>query len=132
MALFPTENEIRAILISSRRTLRAKQRLFVLVYSLFSPIFARMRFFSTFLVAVLTIVAAAEVFKFPLPNGFPNVTSGSAMQEIEHQAGGSLPVSAGGIESLPVQAWQALQALAFNEIFEVAFFTQLLQNVTVG
>jgi len=91
-----------------------------------------MHFSSIFVVIWLGTIAAAEVFKFPLPNGFPNITSDSTIQAIEHQAGGPLPTPAEGNQTLPVQAWQALQALAFNEIFEVAFFTQLLQNITAS
>ena len=34
--------------------------------------------------------------------------------------------------SLPADAVQTLQVIAYNEIFEVAFFSSLLNNVTNG
>lgn len=85
--------------------------------------------FSTAVVssAVAGIVTAAP-FSYPLPNGFPNLNS-TALQEVFKLAGGTLPngplpatLKAGGI--------QALQLIAANEEFEVAYFTELLANVT--
>ena len=97
-----------------------------------------MRLHFTFVAAALASSTAAEVFKFPLPNGFPNIQPGPVLTAIEYQAGGPLPAAGtsdselGADTKLPKEAAQALQGLAFNELFEVAFFTQLLQNVTVG
>ena len=92
-----------------------------------------MRSYVFFPVAFLATSTAGEVFKFPLANGFPNIKPGPALTALGYQAGGPLPQSSSGGsgDSLPKQAVQALQGLAFNELFEVAFFTQLLQNVTV-
>lgn len=64
-------------------------------------------------------------FKFPLNNGFPN-PSPKAIQKLQVQAGGTLPNTpqkdfgkAGALD---------FQVVATNEIFEVAFFTELLHN----
>ena len=69
-------------------------------------------------------------FKFPLANNFPTPNS-KAVDEIQEQAHGTLP---NGLAPSPVSAdgLANLRLLAFNEIFEVAFFTQLLDNVTAG
>lgn len=68
--------------------------------------------------------------EFPLKNGFPNPNA-TATTAIEHLAGGTLsdappPPNPGpdGITSL--------QLIAFNELFEVAFFTDLIANITSG
>jgi acid stress-induced BolA-like protein IbaG/YrbA len=65
---------------------------------------------------------------FPLANGFPT-PSPDAVATIQKQAFGTLPngpapakISAGGI--------QALKLIALNEIFEVAYFTELAYNIT--
>ncbi|OJJ43544.1 hypothetical protein ASPZODRAFT_145899 [Penicilliopsis zonata CBS 506.65] len=67
---------------------------------------------------------------FPLADGFPN-PSQEQIEAIQQQALGTLPnspppptISAEGITNL--------QLIALNEIFEVAFFTELLANVTTG
>ena len=94
---------------------------------------ATMHSFSTLLLPALATVATAEVFKFPLANGFPDV-SDSGIQALAQIAGGPIPQSSsgGGTTALPPAGLQALQGLAFNEASEVAFFTQLLQNITVS
>jgi hypothetical protein len=73
--------------------------------------------------------AAAAPFSYPLPNGFPDLNA-SALAEVYELAGGTLPNG-----PLPTQlqaaGTQALQLIAANEMFEVAFFTELLFNVTV-
>ncbi|KAK4494097.1 hypothetical protein PRZ48_014395 [Zasmidium cellare] len=73
-----------------------------------------------------------EPFKFPLQNGFPSVAVGSPqLLAIEKQAHGTLPNG-----PLPSKIQDAtattLQLIAFNEIFEVAYFTSLLNNITSG
>jgi len=69
-------------------------------------------------------------FTFPLPNGFPNVDN-VTLRSIEEQAHGTLPNGA-----LPTKLNQksiaTLELIAFNEIFEVAFFTDLIANITSG
>lgn len=71
-------------------------------------------------------------FKFPLSNGFPNLKPGSPeLLAVEKQAHGTLPNG-----PLPSSIQDAtattFQLIAFNEIFEVAFFTSLLNNITSG
>ena len=81
----------------------------------------------TSLFAMAGVVAAAP---FSLPNGFPS-PSASAIKAIESQAGGTLPNTALPTD-LPADAIQSLQIIATNEIFEVAYFSSLLDNVTNG
>lgn len=67
-------------------------------------------------------------FSFPLANGFPN-PSANAIKSIEKQAGGTLPNGA----APPAPGADLLadfQVIAANEIFEVAYFTELLHNVS--
>ena len=66
----------------------------------------------------------------PLGNGFPNVAPVSQEQlNIQTQAHGSLPN--GPPPAPPTQdSITSLQLIAFNELFEVAFFTELLANIT--
>ena len=71
-------------------------------------------------------------FRFPLSNGFPNITSNAAYAAIEKQAGGPLPNSSSKTSKLSETSAHALSAVSVNELFEVAFFTQLLENVTVS
>ena len=73
-----------------------------------------------------------QPFKFPLSNGFPNIQVPSdALTAIQKQAHGTLPNGA-----LPKKINDTtntvLELIAFNEIFEVAYFTSLLTNITDG
>ena len=61
-------------------------------------------------------------------DGFPNPSPAQVLA-IEKQAGGSLPNGALPT-SLKAAAITTLNLLANNELFEVAFFTQLLANIT--
>jgi hypothetical protein len=67
-------------------------------------------------------------FKFPLQNGFPNVSNATLLQ-IEQLAHGTLPNTAPPTE-LNATTITILQSIAFNEAFEVAFFSSLIQNIT--
>lgn len=67
---------------------------------------------------------------FPLKDGFPNPNK-TELQQIELRAFGTLPngpppanISRDGILNL--------QLIAFNEIFEVAFFDSLIHNITTN
>lgn len=67
-------------------------------------------------------------FKFPLANGFPNLTD-AALKQVEIVAQGTLPN--GGLPSnVSASGLTSFRVIAFNEIFEVAFFTSLIQNIT--
>ncbi|KAK4504536.1 hypothetical protein PRZ48_005452 [Zasmidium cellare] len=71
-------------------------------------------------------------FEFPLPNGFPTIQVPSqSLLDIEKQAHGTLPNGA-----LPTSLADAsattFQAIAFGELFEVAYFTSLINNITAS
>jgi len=69
-------------------------------------------------------------FEFPLDNGFPNVTNPSAvLTTIEEQAHGTLPNGSAPPPPHP-DSLNSLAFIAFNELFEVAFFTELIYNIT--
>ncbi|KAK4544860.1 hypothetical protein LTR36_003764 [Oleoguttula mirabilis] len=72
--------------------------------------------------------AGQTPFSFPLANGFPNV-SDATLHDIEEAAHGTLP---NGALPTEINATSAivLELIAFNELFEVAFFTSLIQNIT--
>lgn len=73
-----------------------------------------------------------SVFTFPLSNGFPNVSNPSTqLTQIEEQAHGTLP---NGSPPPPPHAdsLNSLGFIAFNELMEVAFFTELIANITAN
>lgn len=73
-----------------------------------------------------------QPFKFPLSNGFPNIANPSdALNQIQLQAHGTLP-NATLPSSITDQSATVFQLIAFNELFEVAFFTSLLNNITAS
>lgn len=77
----------------------------------------------------LSLVAAAP-FKFPLANGFPTVANPSdALTDIEKAAHGSLP-NGPPPGSITDDTKTSLRLIAFNELTEVAFFTELIHNIT--
>ena len=71
-----------------------------------------------------------KAFSFPLSNGFPDIDNPSdALTQIELQALGTLPN--GGAPPTPhPDSLISLGFIAFNELFEVAFFTELISNIT--
>jgi phosphatidate phosphatase PAH1 len=71
---------------------------------------------------------AARYAPFPLADGFPN-PSASELQQIENGAGGTLSNGPAPL-SLSNASTTNLRLIAFNEIFEVAYFTDLLHNIT--
>jgi hypothetical protein len=79
-------------------------------------------------------VRQGDVFKFPLGNGFPEIDNPSAaLNKIEQQAHGQLsnapPPPKGGLQPDTVNA---NAFVAFNELFEVAYFSDLLHNVSTN
>jgi hypothetical protein len=67
---------------------------------------------------------------FPLSNGFPNIANPSPqLTAIEIAAQGTLP-NAPPPASVTQDTLTSLELIAFNEIFEVAFFTSLIYNIT--
>ncbi|UZJ54075.1 hypothetical protein CBS101457_003395 [Exobasidium rhododendri] len=79
-------------------------------------------------ISLLLLAGAVAAAPFSLPNGFPN-PSASALKQISLEAGGTLPNTALPT-TLKADAIQSLQVIATNEIFETAFFSSLLDNVT--
>ncbi|KYK59150.1 late sexual development protein [Drechmeria coniospora] len=77
--------------------------------------------------ALLGLAAGAAI---PTNDGFP---SPSAQQElsIAQQAGGLLP-NGPAPTSLGANSITAFQLIAFNELFETAYFSSLLANITSG
>lgn len=78
--------------------------------------------------ALASYVAAAPYGPFPLADGFPSPTP-AQLAEIETLAGGTLP-NGPLPTALKPDGVAALQLIALNEIFEVAYFTELLNNIT--
>jgi hypothetical protein len=80
----------------------------------------------------LSVVSAAP-FTFannPLGNGFPVISAGSPQQTaIEIQAHGSLS-NAPPPPKVQPDTLTSLRLIAFNEITEVAYFTELISNIT--
>lgn len=70
---------------------------------------------------------SGDPFSFPLDNGFPTL-SDAAKAVVNVLAHGTEPN--GGAPTLQADDLTSIQLIAFNEIFEVAFFTDLLFNVT--
>lgn len=67
----------------------------------------------------------------PLGNGFPTVAAGSPqLTSIEIQAQGSLSNAPPPPASPKADSLTSLRLIAFNELSEVAFFTELLFNIT--
>ncbi|CZR63151.1 related to sexual development protein (LsdA) [Phialocephala subalpina] len=81
------------------------------------------------MVSYLPFVSAAP-FSFPLSNGFPTISNPSTqLTIIEQQAHGSLP-SGSLPPTISDNSKTSLRLVAFNELFEVAFFTELISNIT--
>jgi Ferritin-like domain len=78
----------------------------------------------------LSSFVSAAPFKFPLSNGFPNIANPSGqLTGIEEAAHGSLPNGAPPA-SVTSDTLTSLKLIAFNELAEVAFFTELITNIT--
>lgn len=82
----------------------------------------------TFALASLVGVALARPFSFPLGNGFPNPDQ-AALERLHNEAGGTLPNGPLPTGFSP-DLITSFQLIAANEIFEVAFFTELYHNIT--
>ena len=80
--------------------------------------------------AALASTVAAAPFTFPLANGFPKINS-TDIESISKLAGGTTPDVAPPT-TLKKGGAQALQLIAAIELFEIAFFTELIQNITSG
>jgi hypothetical protein len=76
----------------------------------------------------LSSLVSAAPFSYPLANGFPN-PSPQTVTTIETAAHGSLP-NGPPPPSLTPDTLISLRLIAFNELTEVAFFTELVANIT--
>jgi len=80
----------------------------------------------------LSTVVTAAPFSYPLSNGFPNITNPSQqLTNIELAAQGSLSNGAPPAK-VSDDSLTSLRLIAFNELFEVAYFTELLTNITTN
>lgn len=66
-------------------------------------------------------------FSFPISNGFPDL-SDTAKAQVNVLAQGIIPN--GGAPTFDADTILSFQLIAFNEIWEIAFFTSLLSNLT--
>lgn len=89
-----------------------------------------MRFSTVAAGSIAAQLAAAAPFSFPLADGFPNLNS-TALAAVYKLAGGTLPNGALPT-TIKASGVTALQIIAANEQFEVAYFTELLSNITSG
>jgi hypothetical protein len=70
---------------------------------------------------------------FSLDNGFPTIQNPStALTNIELAAHGTLSNAPPPANAPSAETVKSLRLIAFNEIFEVFYFTELLKNVTEG
>ena len=87
-----------------------------------------MRASSIIALSAVVVGVAAAPFQFPLADGFPTLSNAS-LENVTIQAKGSVPTA-----KLPKYVKPAgvvaLQLFGYNEVMEVAFFAQLLANVT--
>ncbi|RVX69020.1 hypothetical protein B0A52_08087 [Exophiala mesophila] len=75
--------------------------------------------------------SAGNPFSFPLSNGFPNIVAGSQQEaSLFNQAHGTLPNGPPPPTAPAEDDLLSLRLIAFNELWEVAFFTELLANIT--
>lgn len=77
---------------------------------------------------MVLLVASALSKPFSLSNGFPSLPSGQHLLKVEQQAGGPLPNLPLPTDLKPDEI-MTLQVIAMTEIFEVAFFSTLLDHV---
>lgn len=73
-------------------------------------------------------IKSGNPFSFPLPNGFPNPNN-DTLFSISQLAHGIEPNGAAP-NNLTEDDLTSFRFIAFNELFEVAFFTDLLFNIT--
>ncbi|KAK3063039.1 hypothetical protein LTS18_002867 [Coniosporium uncinatum] len=73
-------------------------------------------------------VKSEDIFRFPLADGFPNPND-QQLHQIEEIAHGTLP-NGPPPPKIDHDTKTSLQLIAFNENFEVAFFEQLIKNIT--
>ena len=80
------------------------------------------------LVGLSAGLAAAAPFSYPLQNGFPQ-PSNDTLRQISVTAGGTLS-NGPPPPKVDEDTLQSFKLIAFNELFETAFFTDLIANIT--
>ena len=95
--------------------------------------FAKMRFTTVALTSAAANLVAAAPFSFPLANGFPNLNA-TALAMVNQLAGGTQPTEPAQTTTpkLTAAGIQTLRLIAANELAEVAFFSELVSNITNG
>ena len=88
-----------------------------------------MRITQNFFVGLAAFAAAASAVSVPTNDGFPNPSTPQEFQNLATKAGGGAPKSLPPSKFGP-KTTAALQLIAFNELFEAAYFNALLQNIT--
>ena len=101
-----------------------------LLLIMFSACNLKMHFRSIIATAILATVIAAAPFIYPLANGFPKVNM-TTLEETFKLAGGTTP-NVSPPATLTNSGVQTLQLIAANELFEIAYFTELLHNISSG
>ncbi len=77
------------------------------------------------------LASAAPAVAVRADAGFP-APNAQQLQAINRQADGTLAVGGPTPPPLNKSSIATFQLIAFNELFEVAFFTSLIQNITTG
>lgn len=90
----------------------------------------KMHFRTIIATATLATVVAAAPFTYPLANGFPKVNM-TTLKVIFKLAGGTTP-NVSPPATLTDSGVQTLQLIAANELFDIAYFTELLHNISLG
>jgi hypothetical protein len=81
-------------------------------------------------IAVWANFVAAAPFSYPLANGFPKINT-TTLEGIFKLAGGTIP-NVSPPTTLTASGVQTLQLIAANVLFEIAYFTELIHNITSG
>lgn len=79
-------------------------------------------------VSVAASLASAAPFTFPLQDGFPTPSNDST-NHIAVAAGGTLS-NGPPPPKIDPDTLNSFRLIAFNEVFEVAFFNELISNIT--
>lgn len=80
--------------------------------------------------SIFALLGSASAVAIPNNDGFPSPNA-DQLVSIAKQAGGSLP-NVALPDHLGAASKTTFQLIAFNELFESAFFDSLLKNVTNG
>lgn len=85
---------------------------------------------SSSLLGLATAGLVPRAFLVPSADGFPNPSDQQEL-DIAQRAAGKLP-NGPLPKALSIKAAAAFQLIAYNELFETAFFSSLLKNISSG